>query len=94
MANTLRAELRALVQVSSSIRSNADELSFDMTRADLIAQAERHVRLGEGHIYRQQQILAQVAESGASTDACRGTAELLQSLQNVQVEHLERLRDQ
>lgn len=65
-----------------------------MTHGELIAMAERHVLLGQELIYRQQQIVARLAESGASTELAIGLLDLFQSMQRIHVEHLDRLRDQ
>lgn len=65
-----------------------------MTRSELVAQAESHVRFGEENIYRQQHVIAQLAERGESTELAVALLDLFQAIQCLHVGHMERLRDQ
>lgn len=54
-----------------------------MTREELIAKAEQDVRLGQGLIFRQQELIFQQASSGTSTRLALDMLKFYQSLQAI-----------
>src|SRR5690606_30828471 len=67
-------------------------ISSAMTREEMIAEAERHVRQGESHIFSQQQVILNLVSCGATTALACELLGFFQDMQAVQVDHLKRLR--
>jgi hypothetical protein len=66
---------------------------LSMTREQAIIQAEGYVRWGESQIFRQHQVILNLASYGASTELALELLDLFQTVQAKHVEHLEGLRD-
>lgn len=77
---------------AARVHGEAKLLSSAMTREEMIAEAERHVRQGENRIFSQQQVILDLASCGATTALACELLELLQDMQSVHVDHLEQLR--
>ncbi|RWL42832.1 MULTISPECIES: hypothetical protein [unclassified Mesorhizobium] len=63
-----------------------------MTLADDIAMSARHVRLGERHLTRQHQLIAQLDHDGHSTVDAIEFLHLLEEVQMLHRVHLSRLQ--
>ena len=59
---------------------------------DHLAQAERHVSEGEGHIARQREIVATLEHDGHDTVAARATLAQFEDVQRLHVADRDRLR--
>jgi hypothetical protein len=62
--------------------------------AEHLAQAERHVVLGEAHLQRQRVIVTELERAGADTGEARRLLANLEEMQTLHVADRDRLRDE
>lgn len=63
-----------------------------MTREEIIARAEQHVRMGQSQIFRQHELILRQASRGAPTGLAVDMLAFYQSLQTIRDEQLDRFR--